>query len=65
VGVGYAGTAIDVDTARDGDNLVTLDGWGLRGRMVVKGLWALQFRYLNNDQDFGGGGKLLLDQFDV
>ena len=65
VGIGYAGSTIDVDAARDGDDLVTLNGWGVRGRMQLKELWALQFRYLEDEQDFSSGGKLSLDQLDV
>ena len=65
VGIGYAGTAIDVDFKRDGDDLLTLDGWGLRGCVGMKGPWALQVRYLSVDEDFRGGGQLLLDQLDL
>ncbi len=65
VGVGYAGTAINVDFPRGGDDLLTLNGWGLRGRMAMKGLWALQVRYLSDEEDFGGGGKFLLEQLDL
>ena len=65
VGIGYAGTAIDVDFKRAGDDLLTLGGWGLRARGVVKGPWALQVRYLSDDGDYRGGGKIFLDQLDL
>ena len=65
VGIGYAGSTIDVDTSRDGDKQVILDGWGVRGRMELKKRWALQFRYLSAEEGFSSGGKLSLDQFDV
>jgi hypothetical protein len=65
LGMGYAGSAIDVDRPRDGDDLVTLSGWGVRGRMQLSDLWAVQIRYLTDEQDFSGGGRLTLDQLDV
>ena len=65
LGVGYAGSTIDVDNRRDGDNRVTLSGWGVRGRMQLKNLWAVQVRYLTDEQEFSGGGELTLAQLDV
>ena len=65
LGIGYAGSTIKVDIPRDGNDLVILHGWGVRGCMQMKGLWGLQFRYLSGEQDFSGGGKLSLDELDV
>jgi len=65
LGGGYAGSTVDVDTARDGSDSVTLSGWGVRGRVALNQRWGLQFRYLSDDDDFSSGGRLSLDQVGV
>jgi len=65
VGIGYAGSTIEVDTARGGDDRVILNGWGLRARMELKQPWALQFRYLKGMDNFSSGRKLSLDQYGI
>ncbi len=65
IGAGYAGSAIEADVARDGNKTVLLNGLGFRGRGDVKGLWSVQFRYLNAETDYDTGGRLTLDQFNA
>ncbi len=65
IGAGYAGSTLEVDVARDGDESLVLDGIGVHGRFDVKGLWSLQFRHLTADADYATGGRLTLDQLNV
>ncbi len=61
LGIGYAGSVVETDGVRDGDERVVLGGWGMRLLFGLKGPWALQARYLEVEDDLQGG-EFALDE---
>jgi hypothetical protein len=64
VALGYAGSTVEADIGRDGEESLTLGGWGLRGRVNLNDSWGIQARYSVADDDWSGG-ELTLDRIDV